>query len=77
MEEIACLTVECALKVPLQMHLGGSVGYASNFGSGHNLVVHEFEPHIGLCADSLEPALDSVSTSLPLPYLHSLSVSQK
>ena len=27
----------------------------SNFGSGHDLMVHEFQPHIGLCADSSEP----------------------
>ena len=26
-----------------------------NFSSHHHLTVHEFEPHIGLCADSLEP----------------------
>ena len=24
-------------------------------GSGHNLMVREFEPHVGLCADSWEP----------------------
>ena len=35
--------------------LGGSVGWASNFGSGHDLAVCEFEPHVGLCADSSEP----------------------
>ena len=28
---------------------------ASNFSSGHDLTVHEFEPRVGLCADSLEP----------------------
>ena len=28
----------------------------SDFGSGHNLTVHGFEPCIGLCADSSEPA---------------------
>ena len=22
-----------------------------DFGSGHDLVVHEFKPHVGLCAD--------------------------
>ena len=27
----------------------------------------EFEPHVPLCADSLEPALDSVSPSLSAP----------
>ena len=35
--------------------LGGSVGWASDFGSGHDLGVHEFEPRVGLCADSSEP----------------------
>ena len=30
--------------------LGGSVGYASDFISGHDLRVCEFKPHIGLCA---------------------------
>ena len=38
-------------------------------GSGHDLMVHEFEPHIRLCADaqSLEAASDSVSPSLSAP----------
>ena len=36
-------------------HLGGSVGLASDFSSGHDLAVCEFKPHIGLCADSSEP----------------------
>ena len=31
------------------------------FGSGHDLVVGEFKPHIGLCADSVESAWDSLS----------------
>ena len=31
--------------------LGGSVSYASDFGSGHDLAVRELEP----CADSSEP----------------------
>ena len=35
--------------------LGGSVGWASDFGSGHDLTVREFEPRVGLCADSSEP----------------------
>ena len=35
--------------------LGGSVGRASDFGSGHDLTVHEFEPRVGLCADLSEP----------------------
>ena len=32
-----------------------------DFGSGHDLTVHEFEPRIGLCADSVETAWDSLS----------------
>ena len=32
-----------------------------DLGSGHDLPVHEFEPHIGLCTDGVEPAWDSVS----------------
>ena len=64
--------------------LGGSVSEASDFGSGRDLTVHEFKPHIGLCADSSEPepASDSVcvcvSLSLPLPaHTLSLCLSQK
>ena len=34
------------------------------FGSGHDLVVGEFEPHIGLCADSGEAAWVSLSPCL-------------
>ena len=32
-----------------------------DFGSAHDLMVCEFEPHIGLCADNVEPAWDSLS----------------
>ena len=45
-----------------------------DFGSGHDLTVREFEPHIGLCADSAEPAWDSLS--LPAPILLALTLSQ-
>ena len=56
--------------------LGGSVGWAADFGSGHDLAVHGFEPRVGLCADSSEPGACfgfCVSLSLTLP--HSCSVS--
>ena len=45
------------------------------FGSGHDLAVRGFEPCNGLCADSMEPARDSLSCclSLALPDLYSLS----
>ena len=45
--------------------------------SGHDLEVCGFEPHVGLCAGSLEPASDSVSLSLPLPCSRALSPSLK
>ena len=35
---------------------GGSVGYASDFSSGHDLKVHVFEPRIRLCIESQESA---------------------
>ena len=53
-----------------QVRLGGLVGWASDFGSGHDLGVHEFEPLCWqLCADSSETgaASDSVSPSLSAP----------
>ena len=45
------------------------------FSSGHDLMVHEFESHIGLCTDSLEPAWDSVSFCLYLSPAGVLSLS--
>ena len=42
-------------KVRYRGHLGGSVGCETHFGSGHDLLVCEFEPLVGLCADSKEP----------------------
>ena len=34
-----------------------------DFGSGDDLTVRGFEPRVGLCADSAEPAWDSLSLS--------------
>ena len=64
------------------MRLGGSVGKhpTLDFGSGHDLMIREFESHVGLCADSKEPAWDSLSLSLPLfcsACARSLSLSQR
>ena len=60
--------------------LGGSVGEASDFGSGHDLTVHRFEPRVGLCADGSEPGACfgfRVSLSLPFPaHAHALSPSK-
>ena len=63
-------------------YLSGSAGWASDFGSGHDLTVHEFKPCIGLCVDSSEPEACfgfCVSISLcPVPaHALSLSLSQK
>ena len=49
---------------------GGSVGWVSDFSSGHDLVVCGFEPPaLGsvLTARSLEPASAAVSPSLSAP----------
>ena len=60
--------------------LGGSVGEAGKrltlgFGSGHHLKDRGILPHIGLCADSVEPTWDSLSLPLflPLPCSHALT----
>ena len=47
------------------------------FDSGHDLTVHEIEPHVGLHTGSVEPPWDSLSPSLSLslPLLHLLSLS--
>ena len=48
-----------------------------DFGSGHDLAVREFEPRIGLRADSAEPAWDSLSPSLLAPPLLACSLALK
>ena len=44
-----------------------SVECLLDFGSGHDLMVCEFEPRIGLCADIVESAWDSLPLPLFLP----------
>ena len=60
-------------------HLGGSVGWASNFGSGHNFTVREFEPPIGLALCYLRGARFESFVSFSAPPLLTLffSLSQK
>ena len=48
---------------------------ALDFGSGHDVVVCEFKPRVEFCADSEEPARDSLSLSAPLAFSLSLSLS--
>ena len=58
--------------------MGGSVGWVSDFGSGRDLIVREFEPRVGLCADSSEPGACfgfCVSLSLDPSPARALSVS--
>ena len=53
------------------------MGGATDFGSGHDLAVCEFEPRVGALvptARSLEPASDSVSPFLSAPPLLLLSL---
>ena len=40
--------------------------------SGHDLTVHGFKPHIGLYADTTEPAWDPLCPSLSAPPLLAL-----
>ena len=47
------------------------------FGSGHDLMVREFDPHIRLRAEGAEPAWDSFSLSLPLSHFLCFSLSLK
>ena len=47
-------------------------GSTLDFYSGHDVMVLEFHPHVGLCVDPPKPAWDSLS--LPLPHKCSLSL---
>ena len=48
-----------------------------DLGSGRDLTVREFRPHIGLCADSAEPAWDSLSSNLSTsPLILSLKINK-
>ena len=56
--------------------LVGSVSRASDFGSGHDLAVHEFDPTSGsLTALSTEPTSDPLSPSRCLSPTCALSLS--
>ena len=49
-----------------------------DFGSGHDLMVLEFEPRFGVCAQSVDPARDSYPYPAHDHFLslsHSLSLS--
>ena len=61
----------------IQGRLGGSISHASNFGSGHELVVWEFRPRIRLSAVSIGPTLDPLSPCLSAPPPLTLTLSKK
>ena len=46
-----------------------------DFDTGHDLMVREFELHVRLCTDSMDPAWNSLSPSLSAPPLFMLSLS--
>ena len=46
-----------------------------DFGSGQDLTIYDTEPHVGLCTDSIEHALDSLSPSLSATPVRMLSLS--
>ena len=46
------------------------------FGSGHDLTVHGFEPHVAFHSDGAEPAWDFLSLSPPPLLTLSISLSQ-
>ena len=65
--------------IDLKNYTSGVPGWVSwlSIQLYHNLMVHEFEPHIGLCADSSDPGACfgfCVSLSLCLSLHHSLSL---
>ena len=71
-----CTTGPNVSKLALVGRLGGSVKHPTlDFGSGHDLTVHEYESHVGLHAAGVEPARDSLFPSLS--PTHALSLSQK
>ena len=55
------------LKLNIERCLGGSVSWASNFSSGHDLRVCGFKSCIQLADVSMEPTSDPLSPSLSAP----------
>ena len=70
----------------LEENIGGDAWVAQSvkhptlgFGSGLNLMAGGIKPRTGLCADSTDPASDSLSPSLFVPpiFMHTLSLSKQ
>ena len=76
------IKTEASGEIKIEVHqvgsLSGTVGWVSDFGSGHDLMACEFEPHVRLCADSSELGACfrfCVSLSLSAPPLLILCLS--
>ena len=78
--------IAVSLGVLFKTHCLGVPEWLSQFkcttldsNSDHNLTICEFEPCVGLCAESVEPAWDSLSLSAPpqLVCLLSLKINKK
>ena len=78
LNEWTTITIKDIRKIKQMGCLGGSVSEASYFGSGHDRTAGEFKSGSVLTAQSLEPALDSVSPSFSASTasLPSLSLSK-
>ena len=63
------LPVRGAWAAPLVKHL------SLDFGLDHDLMVREIKPYVWLCTESMEPAWDSLSLSVPLSCMYVLSLS--
>ena len=77
------IDMQCNGKV-LQGRLGGSVSWAADLGNScHDLVVHEFQPHVRLFADNSEPGdcfgfcVSPLSACPPLVLCLALSLKNK
>ena len=69
------------LKIWVLIGAPGWLSWLSNwllisFSSGHDLTVHEIEPHVGLCAHRVEPAWNSLSPPLCPSSAHMRSLPQ-
>ena len=71
MQRLIYFSIYCIKKSGVKPHNPGVPvkRLTLDLGSCYDLTVHEIEPCIGLCADSTEPAWDSLSLPLPLSAL--------
>ena len=70
MYKISTLIFNVSIKREEEGYPGCSVSWPSTFGSDHDLMVHEFEPYIGLAEVSPEPASDPLSIPLCPSPIH-------